>query len=154
MSNSYAGRPLRRRPRDNGGESRAQTTQNGRYGQLSEWGDGGEAVPWRAVNARIERLDARVESGFDNINDTIQDLALRVQNIPTRAEIDAADSRRVSLDTYTSDMRSINERLTRQETGWARLLPWISLLVSVTGSILIPLLLAVIYGIVYLAQHP
>lgn len=151
MRRSYQNQQRRPRWRDNSRESRDdrddRDDRDGRDGRDDgeQWGarrESGAQVAWRDVNKKL-----------DDIQTDVQELALRMQTIMTRAEIEAALDRRVSLERYTSDLNDISSRLTRQETGWSRILPWLSLVVSVVG-VGIPVLLAVLYGIIYLAQHP
>lgn len=75
-----------------------------------------------------------VTSQLRDIGAKVLELALTLQTLSagmmTRKEIEEADNRRVSTDTYTADMKSIGERLARLEGSAARILPWVALAIS------------------------
>lgn len=75
----------------------------------------------------IEHRIGGMENKLDTLNDNV--LTLKGQIMP-RAEIEAADARRVSLERFEGEMSGVRERLTKVESGPQRLLGWISLFVS------------------------
>lgn len=73
-----------------------------------------------------------------DVSHKLEQLAVTLQalssSMMTRKEIEEADNRRVSVDTYNSDQAAVRERLTRLEGSAARILPWVALVVSVATA--------------------
>ena len=82
-----------------------------------------EQTDMQTIQTRIGGM----ENKLDTLNDNV--LTLKGQIMP-RAEIEAADARRVSLERFEGEMGGVRERLTKVESGPQRLLGWISLFVS------------------------
>jgi len=85
-----------------------------------------------AEHADMQTIENRIggmETKLDTLNDNV--LTLKGQMMP-RAEIEAADARRVSLERFESEMSGVRDRLGKVESGPQRLLGWISLFVSAT----------------------
>lgn len=105
-----------------------------------------------SIMQRLDRVDGRMEA-----------LTVQVTNlgasIMSRAEITAADDRRVSIESFTAHVAADEMRLARLENGPQRSLGWISLAVSIIiggGGCLggMVAILGTIFGIIWtIAQH-
>lgn len=62
----------------------------------------------------------------------INNIKLMIERVMPRAEIEAADAKRVLYETYQADMRGINERFARIEGGSGRFIAWIG---AISGGI-------------------
>lgn len=98
----------------------------------------------------------KLETKVDGVDAKVDALVIQVTQLNAssmqRAEIEAADSRRVLVETYVSDQRSIGERLARLEGGPLRILAYLGagtgclgILISVVG---------VLFGVItWIALH-
>lgn len=84
--------------------------------------------------------ESRLESKIDGLREEVQSVRVLVASMMPRAEVEAADARRVAVESYVSDQREVNARLMRLEASPTRFLAWLSggigclgVLVSVTS---------------------
>lgn len=74
--------------------------------------------------------------------------------IVPRVDIEAGDRMRVLAETYQSDMRGFNERMTRLEAGPGRFIAWMSLIISGAGCLAVLTVgLFTILGVLYTILH-
>lgn len=80
------------------------------------------------------------------LHSELTEIKVAIQNVKgalvPRAEIEADLDRRVAVDTYTSDQKSINERIMRIESSPIRMLAWLGAATGCLG------LLAAFLGVV------
>lgn len=70
--------------------------------------------------------ESRLETKIDDLRTEVQAVRLLVASMMPRAEVEAADSRRVAVELYTSDQREVSARLTRLEASPTRMLAYAS----------------------------
>ncbi len=82
------------------------------------------------MTSEIQRLEGKLDAFAADLSKQMGGLAVDMAQLKSsvmqRPEIEAADARRVALDTYASDQRATNERLIRLESSPTRLLAWVS----------------------------
>ena len=82
------------------------------------------------------QLENKLEEINRNLAEKIERIISQLASLPSRAEIEAADRLRVSVEAYGADKRGLDERLTRLESNPQRLLVWMGLGVSVLSVLI------------------
>lgn len=101
----------------------------GRAMGLWEWISNaeGERTSMEQLAALNSKMD-RVAEKQDTFSVQLQELK---SSMMPRAEIEAADARRVSVDTFDATMKGITLRLDRLENASARVLAWVAVAMSI-----------------------
>lgn len=100
----------------------------------------------------MPQQSSRIEDKLDALTNEVQEVKLLVAGMMPRAEVDAEIGRRVSLEVYTADQRSTNERLIRLESSPTRLLAWVSGGIGCLG-VLMSVLMLTFYVATFILTH-
>lgn len=82
-----------------------------------------EYIDMQALQTQINTLDDKL----DKVNGNVLELK---GSIMSRAEAEAADNRRVSIERFEGEMGGMRDRIGKLEGGPQKLLGWISLFMS------------------------
>lgn len=111
-----------------------------------------------AIMAQLAKMDAR----FERVDGKVDAMAVQIERVAAgitpRAEIAAADDRRLLVETFQAFVSSNSERVSRLENGPQKMLGWISLAVSIVigGIGCLGTLVAVagtIFGVAWTLAH-
>lgn len=100
----------------------------------------------------MPQQSSRIEDKLDALTNEVQEVKILVAGMMPRAEVDAEIGRRVSLEVYTADQRSTNERLIRLESSPTRLLAWVSGGIGCLG-VLMSVLMLLFYVATFILTH-
>lgn len=67
----------------------------------------------------------RLEGKIDGLREEVQAVRVLIATMMPRAEVEAADAKRVHVEAYASDQREVNARLTRLEASPTRMIGYI-----------------------------
>lgn len=98
------------------------------------------------------------EPWYVRLMQEIAQLRLLIQNVDAkitpRADIEAGDKQRVSLELYSADLRNINERLARLEGGSGRIIAWLGVIFGGVGCLgTLASMSGIIFTIIWTLTH-
>lgn len=93
-----------------------------------------EQLDMQAIQAQIKAVDDKLGKQIETVDDKLDRVNGNVLelkgSVMSRAEAEAADGRRVSVERFEGEMGSVRDRITRVESGPQKLLGWLALIVS------------------------